>query len=36
MVCLELASQFAGPLIVAEGGIGRRTGGGVAFGFRAG
>lgn len=36
MVCLELASQFAASLVVAEDGIGRRTGGGVAFGFRAG
>ena len=34
MVCLELNFQFAAPLAVAAGGLGRRTGGGVAVGFR--
>lgn len=34
MVCLELDFQFSAPLTVAAGGIGRRTGGGVAAGFR--
>lgn len=34
MVGLELASQFAASLTVAVGGIGRRTRGGVAVGFR--
>jgi len=34
MVCLELNFQFAALLAVAAGGLGRRTGGGVAVGFR--